>query len=371
MATKLDLLLSYAPARVRDTWVALGSATVPSTNKVFMKNSLFKLDATGTPLHNYYILVLEDYSTSTAVPWLVQTLSDPATGLIVDDNQVYHPAFRVVMTAAEYSAIVDPLDTAFVPFTEATSDVVIIDDSDYTRIMVDLGAPFIKDEELEFTKEEILSNMLWPAMMEYFKWYPITQVETFPMNSPSFEIPIPEGAYTALKAYVNNGYPVGAIANPLNRYFDELLVSGAQGIYPVSSSYSGRRRGFMSPDSYSTFVMERAVRQSMMNYSTKTRIRVKVQDGIVKGYSTKRGILEIEWAYASNVWNDIPFNRQSEVRDLAKANVLRSFAMLRSQARASDIQGTLNYDGMLSRATDLETKVVELWQSATKGVVIR
>ena len=370
MATKLETLLSYTAAHKRDSWVTLGSAVIPAINRVFLKDTLFRLNAPGTPLHNHFLFVLQDFTE--VIDWLAYSEDLTSTeGFITTVDGVYHPYLRVFLTDVDYAAIVDPYDDTFIPFETSTSDVVIISDDDYVRILKDIGMPFIKDEELEFTREEILKFGVYPAMMEYFKWYPIIEVETFPMNSPSFSIPIPPDAFTAVRAYVDNGYPVGAIGNPLNRYFDELLVSGPQGIYPVSSSYANRRKGYFDVGSYSTYVMERAVRQGMMNYSTRTRIRVRVQAGHVVGYSTKRGVLEIEWGKMSNNWTDIPFTRQREVRDLASAYILRMFGMLRSQARADDIQGTVDYQLFKEEADKLEEKIITLWQDSTKGVVIR
>ena len=251
MATKLEMLLSYEPERVRDTWQTLGGSIVTSQNRVFFKNSLFQLNSPGDPLHGYILFVTEDTTVPADFIWTPFIESIEENNYIVNStNQLLHPSFCWILSSVDLAAITDPYDPLFIPFQESTSDVVLIPDEEYELILSEIGYPFIKDEELEFTKDQILANMILPAIKEYYKWYPIIRIESFPMSSPSFDIPIPDYAFTAVRAFVQNGYPVGATSNPLNRYFDELLVSGPQGIYPVSSGYTGRRRGFLSPDSY-------------------------------------------------------------------------------------------------------------------------
>ena len=148
-----------------------------------------------------------------------------------------------------------------------------------------------------------------------------------------------------------------------------MNISGAGGLSMPSGNSRGRR-SFVDTTNYSTFILERAARQGVINYSTRTRVRVYIQQGYVRGYTTKRGVLEIEWASRSTNWNDIPMNMQNQVREYATARIMRALAMLRMQAR-NDIPGTIDYSHFLTRADKLEADTLELWKTSTKTSILR
>jgi hypothetical protein len=211
-----------------------------------------------------------------------------------------------------------------------------------------------------------------PAMWEYFKWFPIITLQRYGLSDSTFNIPIPSYAFGCGRVFVNPGYPVSTqIGNPLLFYFDETLmnISGAGGLSMPSGNSRGRR-SFVDTTNYSTFILERAARQGVINYSTRTRVRVYIQQGYVRGYTTKRGVLEIEWASRSTNWNDIPMNMQNQVREYATARIMRALAMLRMQAR-NDIPGTIDYSHFLTRADKLEADTLELWKTSTKTSILR
>jgi len=371
--TKLEALFSYTPAQRRDAWISLGSQQVDGYTKVFIKGTLFRLVETGPTitLNGCVFYVTENFTDST-FEWEGYSLDDPATGSI-SKNSISHPYLKCVLTQAEFNAITTDFDPAFIPFQGADQSV-IIDDLDLENILFEVGVPFMEYEELEYTREEILRNAVWPAMKEYFKWFPIIELETHPMGAGGkFEIDIPPYAYTAQRVYLIPGFGMDVYSrNPFYMSWAQGNSGFGFGTSPVIGSpmaHRGRQR-FVDIQGFSTYILERAARQGAVNYAKRTRIRISIQKRKVIGFANQIGNLEIEWAVNSNDWNDIPYQRQSEVRDLAKAYILRGLAMLRKQT-PKDVPGILNVDDFLSRAVELEKTTLDNLRSATKAVVVR
>jgi hypothetical protein len=382
---KYDTLMSYTPNRKRDTWQSLGSLTVDFNNKVFNRNSVFRLVNTTIntcPLSGYFFFVMdEDIQLTTSFSWsnmqLVVNNLGVADGSIIDSvSGIIHPNIYVVMSPTDYSAIVIPFDSSFIPYNELQgvgvdpNSNVVIDESELNILLGELGVPFIKIEELEYSREQILNLMVLPAMKEYFKWYPISTRAVYPCAQVFFSIPIPYYAIGVVSAYVNPNYMnTGSPNNPFG-YYAELYGGGATGGNAMPTAGGRRRRGFPDTQAMSTIILERAVRASTVNYAKRQRVAVHIQQGVVTGYANVLGNLEITWASFSNQWKDIPFNRLTEVRKLCTAKILRAFGMLRSQAN-SELPGTIKYEGFVQRADTLEKEIMDLWYASTKASVVR
>ncbi len=369
--TKLEALRSYTDAQKRDSWITLGQAEIDSNSKYFMKNALFRLVAAGVPLNGALIFVSEECSPT--LNWAGLNLGADGES-IVDANMISVPYMHVILTNPAFNAITADYDPTFIPFQDSDA-LVIIDDLDLENILFEVGVPFIALEELEYTREQLLRNAIWPAMKEYFKWFPIIEMETRPMGAGGrFEIDIPTYAYTAQRVYLVPGFGVDVYSrNP-------FYMSWAQGNsgfgYPGSpvigapGTNRNMRRRYTDIRGFETYILERAARQGAVNYGKRTRIRINIANKKIIGFVNQIGTLEIEWAVNSHDWSDIPFQRQSEVRDLAKAYVMRGLAMLRQQS-PKDIPGVLDVSQFLTRATELEKATLEVWRSATKAVVVR
>ncbi len=371
--TKIEALLSYTPAQRRDTWITLGSQQVDDFTKVFVKGTLFRLVEAASAeilLNGCLIYVLDDLSDPT-FQWERYQLTDPLTGEISRDG-IAHPNFRVVLTNEQLSAITEDFDPDFIPFLN-TSGAVIIEDDDLENILFEVGVPFITYEELEFTREQILKNAVLPAMKEYFKWFPIIEIQAFPMGAGGrFEIDMPPHAYTAQRVYLVPGF--GLDVNSQNPFYRSWAQSNTG--FGMGTSFGNphdkslRHRRYQDINGFSTYILEKAARQGAINYGKRTRIRVNIQQRKLTGFVNQVGSLEVEWAIMSNNWEDIPFQRRMEVRDLAKAFILRGLAMLRNQT-AKDSPGVLDTADFKARADILEQKIIGVWEAATKAVAIR
>lgn len=373
--TRLELLLAYPLNKRRDTWLQLGQAETEADQKVFIRGTLLRVTqpVSGTPLHGCVIFVDEDF-TDSEFSWEGYTVEDLSKGYIIK-NHIIHPHLFIILTQAQFQSITDPYDPTFIPYSdeaEYAPATIKITEDEMNIIFIEAGVPFIRFEELEFTRTQFIDNVIRPVVQEYYKWFPNLQVVGYPLSTNEFTIPVPEGAYAAHRVYVNPGYPISRnVGNPISRYFDEVILStSSQGSFANPSLNWKKRQGFVNTQSFSTFILERAVRQGVINYGARTRVHVDHIGNFIKGYSNKMGMLEVEWAYASDDWNDIPYNRKSEARELATARALRALGMLRTQVKATDM-GTIEYTRFFERADTLEEKVITLWREAAKVMILR
>lgn len=380
--TKLELLQSYTSVQKRDTWSNTGASVLSITDRYINQEFLFRLNSPTSPLNGaiFFNSNIEGYMLPSAFNWDNFNLNNPSdnTGMIIDTtNSIINPFLRVVLTEPEFTALIPtPVDTSWIPYTEPALDLPVqISDIELNKVLIDIGVPFISIDELEYNKEQILSLMIQPAMDTYFRYFPIARTYTFGMFNPQFEIPMPEGSVSVLSAATipglqGTGQPTQGYISPMYFWMDEVVLN-VSSASPLGYSANGRvKRGFKPNQDMSVLIMERAVRSGMTNYMRRKRIKTYIENRIVKGFCTERATLEIVFGYSSTNWEDIPVNMQPQVRDLAKAYVLRAFGQLRMQAR-SDIAGTLNYQDFLTRADKLEQETIELWKNSTKSVVIR
>jgi hypothetical protein len=94
------------------------------------------------------------------------------------------------------------------------------------------------------------------------------------------------------------------------------------------------------------------------------------QARVLKGFSSVAGELIVTWARWSIDWKDVRFEHEMDVVDMAKANALRYFGMLRGQMDAN-AGVTMNADAFISRADSIEERIKEKFESKPKVVVMR
>ena len=377
MSDKFLLLKSYSLANQRDAWIAMGQATMNSNTKIYSQDTLFRLVDPSSVLNGGLIFCSQAYTAPSTFLWAnitEVTVGDSAGALIDTTTGIILANLRILMNQATFASIVANYNASFLPFQEVGAGAHIdISDDELNMILIEAGVPFITLSELEYSRDQIINYMIWPAVLEYYKYFPITSVGMFPLADSNFNIPLPAApVFTVVHAQVIPGYPISTSqGNPILRYFDEQLMSiSPRGAFSTPNLNSSRRQGFVDTGSYSTFILEKAARQGIINYGTRRRVSVRIQAGYVKGYTTQRGVLELTWGAYSNSWTDTRMERRPEIRDLAKANILRNLGMLRMQAK-SDLPGTLDYNTFLSRADVLETRVKDIWSNVSQVPLIR
>lgn len=236
-----------------------------------------------------------------------------------------------------------------------------ISETDYAEILMEIGYPVITETDLEFTREQIQSLMIAPALRQYFIWFPITE-QTSHMVTNTFEIPFPDDkTYGIIDARINtdavNG---GRTGSP---YMNELLISTQK----LSSGYYGTSYDYGITEAR---YLENAYAKSARGVIKAQNIRVDTIHKVIKGSTTVAGELIVTWAKYSENMDDVPYRRKGEVKALAKSNVLRAFSQLRSQIDYET--GTaINTSELMERANNLEESIMSKWKEFTKVVVIR
>jgi hypothetical protein len=238
---------------------------------------------------------------------------------------------------------------------------IIISDSDYKEIISELGYPIVKEEELEFSREDIQSLFIFPAMREFYIWFPIKSTQSV-SSTGSFTIPFPdEYTYGVLDSRINT--TASGANHTASPFMNELIYNSKVsdgGAYGTRNDYGFQEARYL----------RRAELRASADYSKSYKINVNEEARQVEGYSNVTGELVITWAKWSDNFNNIPFRRKGEVINLAKANVLKGFAMLRGQM-STDVGVEFDTAKFEDRARDLEEKIIEKWQGMTKVAIIR
>jgi len=394
--TKYEILKSYKDSGhfeyIRDTWANLGGAVITPTSRTYIKDMVYRVDLSpgdtddlvDAALQGAIVLCEASLYNSSPLDWEQAGIADDENGYVSFVEGIISPHFRLLLTADEVATITAPADVTFVPYTEVETASIIIPDEELETILLEVGVPFILLEELEFSRNKICNDMIKPAMQEYFKFFPIVRRETkynsIAQAGQVFKIPLPEGAYGAVRAFVNQGTTgeSGAAAgNPMHFFASEVAWwgGGSNNNWSPIRYGSGRSPGYSNLQGFGTLALDRAARQGILNYATRCEVHVERdkdtgQKNLV-GYANRTGSLEIFWACASNDWSDVEYARQPELRRLCTARVLRALGMLRGQVK-SDVPGALNYDMFLTRAEKLEEEVLKFWTDpALRAVAIR
>lgn len=236
-----------------------------------------------------------------------------------------------------------------------------ISEEDYAEILMEIGYPVVQEDDLEFTREQIKTLMIYPALKQYFIWFPITD-QTSQLVTTNFEIPFPDDkTYGIIDARINTD------ANNVSRtgspFMNELLISTQK----LSSGYYGTAYDYGITEAK---YLENSYAKSAKNSIKAQNIRVDNVNRLVKGSTNVAGELVITWAKYSDNMDDVPFRRKGEVKSLAKSKVLRAFSQLRSQIEY-ETGSSVNYSELLDRANSLEESVMSKWKEFTKVVVIR
>lgn len=383
--TKYEILRAYKddnhPEYIRDTWANLGSATITPTSRTYIKDMVYKVDLTpvgGPPpdidIQGSLIICEASLYNSDPLEWTAIIIEDEVEGYVSFVNGIVSPHFRLLLTGEEVEAITIPVNTAFVPYSEIATASIIIPDDQLEQILVEVGVPFVLMEELEFPRNKICDDIIKPSMQDYFKFFPIIRREsvqnTIAQSGQVFTVPLPQDAYGAVRAFVNQGTTGqggAAAGNPMHFFASEVAWwgGGSNNNWSPIRYGSGRSPGYSNLQGFGTLALDRAARQGILNYATRCSVHIE-RDPVtgvknLVGYANRTGTLEIFWACATNNWADVEYARQPELRKLCTSRILRALGMLRGQVR-TDIAGSLNYDMFLQRADKLEEEVMTFWK---------
>ena len=373
--TREEIIKGYTNNQKKSTWEQLGSNVITSNTKLYNKGMVYQVKVDNAPLFDCLIFCREDHIGG--LNWTQGNIIDSFSGEISFGNNIIDPNLIVIMSKADF----DEADASAVP----TGDIIISDNL-YHQIISCLGYPYVTEEELEYSREDICNIPLRMALAVYYRYFPRAVTYTYPVTGGVQEVAYPKGCYDVLSYQVNqgtgslDGQSTGEISNTLLRYIDLQMSGigiGGASSYGGLSSLTGNYYGMYSPktqtSNVSSMTLGRAAVQAQMNYLHRYRIDkvLKTDDNgnseyYARFYSNKIGAtIEITFAQKDYDYNHVDYARLTELIKLAQAYVKKFFADLRSQAKP--ISGNItDYKEWRQEADNVIKEVNELWQSLIK-----
>lgn len=385
-----EVIKGYTDNQKKYTWEVLGSNIITSTTKIYNKGMIYKVDIPYSSLEGNLIFCRNDYIGS--LEWLNANIIDTFSGEISFGNNIINPNLISVMSKTEFDeADSSAIPDSFVPFQETLKEEtgeVVISDNDYQQIISVLGYPYITEEELEYSREQICNIPLKRAITDYYRFFPRAVIYTYPVTGGTQEVEFPEGAYDILSYQIiqgtgtldEKGQAAGEISNTFLRYIDlQMSGIGTNSSYGYGglSSLTGNYYSMYSPKTLTSdinsAVLGRSAIQANINYLHRYRIDkiLKTDENgnskyYAKFYSNKLGsLIEITFAQKDLNYNHIDYARTSELIKLAQAYVKKFFADLRSQAKPIS-NNVVNYSEWKKEADDDIKAVHDLWASLIK-----
>lgn len=367
--TELDILRSYSDTELMSSWHAMGENLITDNTKFYNQGLIYRID-----LSEYQFLELDDtlvYCKQKYIghlDWEAATIIDDEFGYITFGNDVVDPHFVVL---GKYDPSI-PIDESFVPFESEVhkTGVVRISDDDYMICMSPIGYPFITDEELEYSKEQIINLAIKPALQEYFHWLPKVEIQTYGINTGStLTVPFPNGAYDIVHYSIQQAGSIGsgAVTNTLWRSLEDSAY-GVYNLAGMSGSYFGNASPHTSLSSSNNYLLSRAATQGMINYYQRAHIDKFKENGqmYARMYSLKGGTAEVHWAMETLDFNDIEYAQRNNVINYVSANIKLLFANLRRQAKG-DIPGQYDYNAWISESNETKEKILGEWKALVKS----
>lgn len=374
--TKLEYLQKATPTEAVYTWKALGSNIINDSTKIYNQNLLYYVSVPLSGLNGYLLYCKEDYIGN--IDWTQGQLFDYDFGEITFGNNVVSPIFSIILTANEYNDVDKNSQEfingykSFVPYKNLDStDKVKIKDEDYKRIISVLGTPFIREDELEYTRDEICDLAIRPALEEYFHWIPATKPTTLEVGQMEMDVDFPDDScYAVVGVYLQQlgGAMNGNMLSPLFYGMEQALYSGMN-YTGLSGSYTGAKKPKTQTNSVANVIASRANAQALINYGRRVHYEGPYDraDGsrYIRVWSNTSGTLNIWWAIKTLDFNNVQFAHRTRVFTYAQACVKELFANLRTQSK-TDIPGMVDYKDWLNWAKETKETIQKEWKAMPK-----
>lgn len=249
----------------------------------------------------------------------------------------------------------------YISVAEPTS--LIINQSNYHRILSCIGYPIVSVSDLGLTDDQIKDLFVLPVLREnYFVFFPKKNRQQYSISS-SIDIDFPSTETIGVIDARLNAYPNEGATKTANPLINQLNITGrgrSQKKWGTKYDY-----GFTSVK-----IMERMETESTIQSDKAFKVYVDRENSKLVGYTNVYGELSVTWAYYSNVWEDIEQRFNEDAIKLAQARILEYFGMLREQS-VGDLPEELGGTEFLSKAEDYRNSVMEKWQKYSKVVILR
>lgn len=357
------------------TWKALGGLKANKSTKFYAKDNIYVIKVTDSEMFNCLVYCLDDI-TSSRVDWENAKVFDSYLKEITFGNNIVSAEFKLLLDADTFINTADNLEAGwnktFIPYEKLNdSSNVIIPEDVYMRCLSPLGAPFVQEDELEYTRKEIMELAIKPALEEYFHWVPAVKETTVAALSEEMDVDMPSDAYGVVGLSLQqNGTTLGGNATSPLFYAIEQSLYGGFNYSALSGSYTGNSP-YTNTTSIGGMLTTRAASQAVLNYTR--RIHYEGPYGpdenhinrYIRVYSNVDGNFNVWWAVQSLNYNDIEYANRRRFVEYAQACVKELFGNLRRQAK-SDIPGRFDYDKWISEAEKTKETITNEWKKLVK-----
>ena len=381
--TKYEYLRECDPIEVIMTWDALGKSIITPQSKIYSADIIYRVVDTDSSLNEFLIYCKKDYVGGN-INWAKATYYDSDFGETSFGNDIVSPYFFVILANAydkststyayNYEAIQETTEYKnkfkyFFPYRNLKNNgEVIISEEDYQRCISVLGAPFISEEELDYSREEIISLAIKPALEEYFHWLPPTKTTTVSVGSSAVEVDMPSDAYAVMSIQLQQNGTGGNYTSPMF-YAMEQAMYGGYSYGGVKRPYSISSMGMRDSSSVIGNMQNRALQQALVNYSKRVHYegpyRREDNSQYIKVYSNVSGNLDVLWARKSLDFNDVAYAQRTRVFEYAQACIKELFANLRRQSK-SDLPGQIDYNAWLTEAKETKERITTEYKHMVK-----
>lgn len=352
------------------SWNYLGKQEATNTTRVYIKDQLYIINDANSKYNGYAIWCKASYSNQ--INWSKLTINGDEIPYTVVEGGVSTHCFEFLnyqTNKSKLDAILleNPNHSPFVKYngnTETTDSTIVISDSDYYRITKVIGQPFLKDSELEYSREAIIRLSIEPAIKTYYKWYPIEREEVYPISG-AFDILIPDMAFNAA-SWTNKGGYGGMPYTPssvLNGYIGLSTTKDVGITYnkPVPG-YTGRSTG---ESRVNTYLDNATLINTLRTLGARERSNVlRKEDGLhLVGYSNMTSNLNICWMCWSKYFDDVAFEDYEDVIRFCQASVMADFGAIRNLLR-TDNNIPMDAQRLIQTGEDQRNKILEQWKTS-------
>lgn len=384
MISNVDYLLSLVGNRndiIRDTWVLQGTMIASKMTRRYIKDNIFQVSCSeGKPLNGALIYCLTDYEVDNdvwpCIDWDEYEIEDIDTCFIGSFQGVQSPFFKLLLKKEDVDALADVPVNEDLDISGNDDGGVVIDDEQLGIMLTEVGVPFLRIDELEYTANAIKKYCLKPVFDTYFGFFPIIKEEVVGQMSggTEFKKEFPPNAFAAVPYYVLGAGGGSEFRGAFSLYREQMMYGGGMmtgGSFGRGVSYRKPVPGFVGLQQGDANMNMRAAQQGYVNYFRREHVRSIKENGkrYCIGYSTVGGSVNVKWLCCSYDFDDIKFSIRTDFRNLGKAAILRNLGMLRALVK-SDVPGAIDFSLYNSRADSLEQKVIEKWEKQASNLAL-
>jgi hypothetical protein len=384
MVSNVDYLLSLVGTRndiIRDTWVLQGTMIASKMTRRYIKDNIFQVSCSeGKPLNGALIYCLTDYEVDNdiwpCIDWDQYEIEDIDTCFIGSFQGVQSPFFKLLLKKEDVDALANVPVNEDLDISGNDDGGVVIDDEQLGIMLTEVGVPFLRIDELEYTANAIKKYCLKPVFDTYFGFFPIIKEDVIGQMSggTEFKKEFPPNAFAAVPYYVLGAGGGAEFRGAFSLYREQMMYGGAMmsgGGFGRGVSYRKPVPGFVGLQQGDANMNMRAAQQGYVNYFRREHVRTIKENGkrYCIGYSTVGGSVNVKWLCCSYDFDDIKFSIRTDFRNLGKAAILRNLGMLRSLVK-SDVPGAIDFSLYNTRADAPESKVIEKWEKQASNLAL-